>query len=155
MNAMAKSFNLLPFLIAGFCLTPNLVSAHCQVPCGIYDDYMRVRGMLEDAETVAKAARSINELSGKTDPQSHQQLVRWVMNKETHAQKIITTIADYFLTQRIKADMDDYEDRLVKHHTVILLAMKAKQQADESVAEDLSAAIAELVAYYPEHHHHH
>jgi nickel superoxide dismutase len=44
----------------------------------------------------------IAELAGKSDAQSQNQLVRWVMNKENHAQKIISTISDYFLTQRVK-----------------------------------------------------
>ena len=54
--------------------------------------------------------------------------MRWVQNKESHAQKIITTMADYFLTQRVKPSQEDYADRLAKHHAVILAAMKAKQK---------------------------
>ena len=73
--------------------------AHCQIPCGIYDDYARVQSMLEDAATAEKSAKLIAELAGKSDAQSQNQLVRWVMNKEQHAQKIISTISDYFLTQ--------------------------------------------------------
>jgi len=76
-------------------------SAHCQIPCGIYDDHARIQAMLEDAATVAKAVKLINELAEKTDPQSQNQVVRWVMNKEKHAQNIISTVSDYFLTQRV------------------------------------------------------
>ncbi len=36
------------------------------------------------------------ELTGKSDVQSQNQMVRWVMNKEHHGQKIIATISDYF-----------------------------------------------------------
>lgn len=153
-NTLSLAFSPL-LILAALLLAPQPGWSHCQVPCGIYDDYMRVRGMLEDAETVAKAARMIGELTGKTDPQSHQQLVRWVFNKEEHAQKIISTIADYFLTQRVKASMDDYETRLVKHHTVIVNAMEAKQQSDVAAAEKLAKSIEALLEYYPEHHHHH
>ena len=52
--------------------------AHCQIPCGIYDDHARVTAMLEDAATVEKSIKLINELAGKSDPQSQNQLVRWV-----------------------------------------------------------------------------
>jgi len=128
-------------------------SAHCQIPCGIYDDNARVQAMLEDAATVAKAVKMINELAGKTDPQSQNQSVRWIVNKEKHAQNIISTISDYFLTQRVKPDQEDYADRLVKHHTVILAAMKAKQNADATHADALKASIETLAQYYPEHEH--
>ena len=56
------------------------VQAHCQIPCGIYDDHARVQSMLEDAATVEKSAKLIAELAGKPDAQSQNQLVRWVMN---------------------------------------------------------------------------
>ena len=100
--------------------------AHCQIPCGIYDDHAQVQSMLEDATTAEKSAKLIGELAGKTDPQSQNQLVRWVMNKEQHAQKVISTISDYFLTQRVKQDQKDYAERLAKHHAVIIAAMKTR-----------------------------
>ena len=132
---------------------PRLAAAHCQIPCGIYDDNARVEAMLEHVETVKKSIKLINELADKTDVQSRQQFVRWVTNKEEHAQKIITTIADYFLTQRVKTDQKDYVERLKKHHAVILDAMKAKQSADPMVAETLEMSVKALLDYYPEHEH--
>lgn len=75
------------------------------------------------------------------------------MNKETHAQNIISTISDYFLTQRVKSSQEDYTDRLVKHHTVIVAAMKAKQNADTGAAAALTASIEALSSYYPKHDH--
>ena len=98
--------------------------------CGIYDDYARVQSMLEDVATVEKSARLIAELAGKSDAQSQNQLVRWVMNKENHAEKIISTIGDYFLIQRVNPTQKDYAERLIKHHTVIAAAMKVKQNTD-------------------------
>lgn len=124
--------------------------AHCQIPCGIYDDNARVQAMLEDAATVEKSIKLITELSGKLDPQSQNQLIRWVMNKEKHAQHIIATISDYFLTQRVKPGQKDYTERLIRHHAVIVSAMKAKQHADISYALDLKASIEALLVYYPE-----
>ena len=122
--------------------------AHCQVPCGIYDDAARVHSMLEDAATVEKAAAKMAELAEKTDAQSANQMTRWVMNKEKHAQNVISTIADYFLTQRVKPDQEDYVERLKKHHAVILAAMKAKQSADPKIAGELTAAVKALSPYY-------
>jgi nickel superoxide dismutase len=133
---------------------PTQAQAHCQVPCGIYDDAARVKSMLEDASTVKKATTQIAELAGKADAQSQQQMIRWVSNKEAHAQKIISTISDYFLTQRVKTSQDDYVERLKKHHAVIVAAMKAKQNADGAHADALTAAIQALSAYYPAVHSH-
>jgi nickel superoxide dismutase len=104
--------------------------AHCQIPCGIYDDYARIQSMLEDVETIQKSVRLIVALADKNDAQSKNQVVRWIMNKEKHAQNIIDTISDYFLTQRVKPNQENYAERLIKHHTVIVEAMKAKQRVD-------------------------
>lgn len=127
--------------------------AHCQIPCGIYDDHARVKLMLEDSATILKATSLISELSGKTDAQSQNQLVRWIMIKEKHAQNVISTISDYFLTQRVKASQKDYVERLKKNHAVIVAAMMAKQNADAKYALDLQKTIEELAEYYPEHKH--
>ncbi len=127
--------------------------SHCQVPCGIYDDYARVKTMMEDAATARKAVEQMAALSGKADPQSYNQIVRWVMNKESHAQNVISTISDYFLTQRVKAKQDDYVERLKKHHAVIVSAMQVKQNSDMKYVDALETNIKALMAYYPEHKH--
>lgn len=137
----------------GLTIPASPVLAHCQVPCGIYDDHARVKSMLEDAATVEKAMLKLSELSGKQDVQSTQQVVRWVMNKEQHAQQIIETVSDYFLTQRVKTKQKDYAERLAKHHAVILAAMQAKQKSDVAVSQALIKSITALNAYYPEHKH--
>jgi nickel superoxide dismutase len=72
------------------------------------------------------------------------------MNKEKHAQNIISTICDYFLTQRVKPSHKDYAERLMKHHAVIIAAMKAKQHADIKHAISLKESIKTLLPYYPE-----
>jgi len=129
---------------------PGLARAHCQIPCGIYNDHARIVSMIEDAATIEKTIAMIAELSGKTDAQSQNQLVRWVMNKEQHAQNIITTISAYFLTQRVKPAQTDYAERLAKHHAVIIAAMQTKQNADIDHVNALKYSIKALLTYYPE-----
>ena len=136
-------------LTAVFFALVSHAQAHCQVPCGIYDDAARVTAMLEDAATVQKAVTSLAALAGKTDAQSINQSARWVQNKELHAQRIIETISNYFLTQRVKPGQDDYATRLARHHAVILTAMKAKQNASADAAQVLRESIQALRAYYP------
>jgi len=145
---------LITFTVTGsIFVRPQVTHAHCQIPCGIYDDDARVQSMLEDAATVEKSIQLITELTGKSDAQSQNQLVRWITNKEAHAQKIISTISDYFLTQRIKPSQEDYSERLIKHHAVIIAAMKVKQNVDIKFAVNLKESIAALESYYPEHQH--
>ena len=150
MKQLTSTLMLLAVFFMGY---SSVANSHCQIPCGIYDDHARVKAMLEDAATAKKAVTLITELAGKSDPQSNNQLVRWVMNKEQHAQNIISTISDYFLTQRVKADQKDYVERLKKHHAVIVAAMKVKQNASQGHVNTLQASIKELLPYYPEHKH--
>jgi nickel superoxide dismutase len=39
-------------------------------------------------------------------PINYNQLVRWIMNKETHADEIQRIVTQYFMTQRIKVDAE-------------------------------------------------
>ena len=148
-QAMKKTAILL-LIIFVLASVSRSAHAHCQIPCGIYNDHARVQSMLEDAATVEKSAKLIAELSVKSDAQSKNQLTRWVMNKEKHAQNIISTISDYFLTQRVKPEQKDYAERLIKHHAVIIAAMKAKQNIDLKYAKNLQKCVKALLSYYPE-----
>ena len=150
MNILIKTFLLLVITLIVY---SPVAYSHCQIPCGIYDDHARIKTMLQDVATARKAVKLITELSGKSDPQSNNQIVRWVMNKESHAQNIISTISDYFLTQRVKSEQKDYVERLKKHHTTIVAAMKVKQNADMKYVDILEASIKGLLPYYPEHKH--
>ena len=150
MNNLMRTLVLLVVALVAY---SPVAFSHCQIPCGIYDDHARVKAMLEDAATTRKSVKLITELSGKSDAQSNNQIVRWVMNKENHAQNVISTISDYFLTQRVKSKQEDYVERLKKHHAVIVAAMKVKQNADMQYVDALEASIKELLPYYPEHKH--
>lgn len=129
--------------------------AHCEVPCGIYDDPARIAQLLEDAQTIGKAVDGITSLAGKTDVQSFNQVVRWVNTKEAHATHIQETIAQYFLDQRVKPaargskDWDDYVNRLTEHHAVMVAAMQCKQAVDPARTAALRVAIEKIAVYYP------
>ena len=137
-------------LAAVICSTAfySSADAHCEVPCGIYGDQMRFEMMLEDTTTIHKAMDQVNKLSSSSDALSHNQLARWVSNKEKHATKIQHTIAQYFMAQRIKAKDPKYVDKLTKSHAIIVAAMKCKQTVDVKNAEALKAAIIEFHKAY-------
>jgi len=144
-------------LFAALLFSANVASAHCQIPCGIFDDDMMMKKMLQDVTTIEKSVAEINKLADKTDAESINQRTRWIMNKEDHANNVITIISEYYLAQRVKASQDDYVDRLKKHHAVMVAAMKTKQNVDQEHVEALRQSIMALRAFYPEpdHHHHH
>ena len=89
----------------------NMVFAHCQIPCGIYDDVLRVVSIQEDINTIQKSINKIQELGDfEKSIQNQNQLVRWVNNKESHAQLIQDVISEYFLAQRIKPKFSNDKD---------------------------------------------
>ncbi|MEM7243754.1 MAG: superoxide dismutase [Ni] [Acidobacteriota bacterium] len=137
-------------------LLPVLAQAHCQVPCGIYDDAARVQAMYEDAATIEKAMTQIRSNSGKGDPQSTNQVARWVHAKEDHASHVITTVAEYFLTQRVKPLApganrrlkNEHAAQLSELHAVMVAAMKCKQSVDLTNVRRLREALEPLASRY-------
>ena len=105
--------------------------AHCQIPCGIYSDAAQIIQIKEDLQTIEKSILMINKLSGKYDPQSVNQLNRWIATKEQHAQNIQDVISQYFLTQRIKQNSKNYENELITLHQLLVSIMKCKQSVNK------------------------
>jgi nickel superoxide dismutase len=138
----------LSLLTISFTLIHHFAFGHCQVPCGIYTDQIRFEQMLEDQSTIEKASRMIKELSSKKDPQSKNQLIRWVQAKELHASNIQKVIAEYFLTQRIKPTSKNYTEQLKEAHKVMINAMKCKQSIDNENANSLKESIMSFSESY-------
>ena len=65
---------LLAVVVVAVALAPRVsVDAHCEVPCGIYDDAARFKAMFEDESTISKAIAQINESADTHDPTGHNQ----------------------------------------------------------------------------------
>jgi len=148
-----KRFLTAAVLVGASILPMAYLAAHCEVPCGIYDDGARFAEMKEHQTTIAKAIDQIKELAGTHDANGHNQLARWVATKEDHATKTQHIIAQYFMTQRIKPEDEHYTDRLTAAHSVLVAAMKCKQAADPTTAEALTAAIKKFETAYVGHAH--
>ncbi|MFO7840741.1 MAG: superoxide dismutase [Ni] [Fidelibacterota bacterium] len=140
------------------CLIPaSLVMAHCEIPCGIYGDSMRVALIREHVETIEKSMNEINTISKEKNP-DYNQLVRWVNNKELHAEKIQEIISQYFLHQRIKTvkisekGYSDYTTKLELLHRILVSAMKCKQGTDLAEPSRLEYYLSLFEdAYFHEH----
>ena len=123
--------------------------SHCEIPCGIYDDEMRIKMLLEHVATIEKSMRQITELE-KAGHNHANQLVRWVMNKEAHADALQEIVAQYFMTQRIKPDTKNYVQKISLLHEMLIYGMKCKQTTDLANAEKLKNLINTFNRIYQE-----
>lgn len=139
MKKMIKWFLLAILMVA--MTTPAL--AHCEIPCGIYGDSLRVELIREHVMTIEKSMKMIDELSKAKKP-NYNQLVRWVNNKDEHAEKIQDLATQYFMFQRIKpkkvSDVEAYAKYLLQlehMHQITVEAMKCKQGTDAEHAKKI------------------
>jgi len=144
-------------ILVTLCLmTPfvSIVYSHCQIPCGIYDDPTRFDMLAEHITTIEKSMKQITELSKQYKPNMNQ-IVRWVQNKENHADELSHIVTYYFMAQRVKpvdeADAKAYKKyvkQLTLLHKMLVYSMKAKQTTDLSNVEKLRTLLAEFKTDY-------
>lgn len=141
--------------------TSQEVKAHCEIPCGIYQDTLRIELISEHITTIEKSMKEIEKLS-KDETINYNQLVRWINNKEEHANKIQEIATQYFMFQRVK--LSDDKDVQLKNitllsllHEITVYAMKCKQSTDVEQTQNLSDSLEEFAKLYfvPNKHHHH
>jgi len=125
----------------------SIAGAHCQIPCGIYDDHARIAMMEEHVATIEKSMNEIAKLPADS-PQNINQLVRWVANKDEHADKLTEIVTYYFLAQRIKPDAANYEAKLKALHGMMISAMKCKQTVELKNVEELKTLIHQFEKLY-------
>ena len=126
--------------------------AHCQIPCGIYDDSARFVQMKEHVTTIEKSMKEISALSGNKKP-NWNQMSRWVRNKDEHADKLAEIVTYYFMAQRVKpvdpAEKElyvEYIEKITSLHKIIVYSMKAKQTTDLRNIDKLRSLIKKVEA---------
>ncbi|MFC1631903.1 superoxide dismutase [Ni] [Candidatus Omnitrophota bacterium] len=132
---LVLSMSLLPFKYA---------FGHCQIPCGIYDDQARFAMISEHIATIEKSINEINHLS-KDAEKNYNQIVRWVNNKEYHADKIMQIVTQYFMAQRVKSTE---ATKISLLHKMLVYAMKCKQTVDIVNARELSFILEQFQSAY-------
>ena len=128
----------------------SMAYSHCQIPCGIYNDQMRFDMIAEHITTIEKSMKLITELSGQDKPNMNQ-IVRWVQNKDGHADELSEIVTYYFMAQRLKLPSegdvkahDEYVKKLTLLHKMLVHSMKAKQTTDLRYIERLRSTLAEF-----------
>lgn len=151
---MGKLKNSILLMILGIIFNAQTVNAHCEIPCGIYADSVRITLILEHITTIEKAMNEINKLSNSENI-NYNQLVRWVVNKEEHAEKIQDIVSQYFLHQRIKVvDEKDVEKQtkylaqLASLHNILVLTMKTKQSTKLELIKKLKSSVSKFTSLY-------
>jgi nickel superoxide dismutase len=135
-------------------IIPSLLFAHCQIPCGIYGDKTRIVLMQEHLTTIEKSMKEIERLSS-ADKLNYNQLVRWINNKDKHADDFTEIVTSYFLAQRIKiTESSDkeayatYQTQVTLLHQMIVYSMKCKQTTDPENVKKLTALLDQFVETY-------
>ena len=151
-NVKRLSFIIVSLL--GFTLMSHFLFSHCQVPCGIYDDQMRIKMIAEHITTMEKAMNEVMVLSKESAP-NYNQIVRWVVNKEKHAEELSDIVTYYFMTQRLKPvpktdakHYANYQEKLELLHHMLVYTMKAKQSTDLTTIEKLRELLKKFEEAY-------
>ena len=143
----------------------SLAYSHCQVPCGIYGDQTRFTLIAEHLTTIEKSMNQIEDLTDQDEVNANQ-IVRWVQNKEKHADEISHIITYYFMAQRVKLPekgntkaYNDYIKKLTLLHEMLVTTMKTKQTTDTANVEKLRSLLHQFHEAYsgkaPKHEHPH
>lgn len=122
------------------------VSAHCDLPCGIYE----TDTMKHAADTCLRMIEKVEQLKGATDPTSedHANFVRAVMIKERHAQlckeQIYTLWSDYFKPEHLEKLPDLHQ----KFWQAAKQCSKVKQTLSREECQKLQGMVADLTELF-------
>ena len=144
---MNKLLITLLVTVAGLLLLMDHAVAHCEIPCGIYDDEMRIEMLLENIVTIEKSMKQIIDHE-KEKPRNSNQLVRWVTNKEKHADDLQEIVSQYFMTQRLKPGIKNYQPMLTSLHEMLIYSMKSKQTTDLDHVKKLKELVVVFEGMY-------
>ncbi len=154
---------LLVFIVFAFItIFTKTATAHCEVPCGIYNDEVRIALIKEHIQTIEKAMNQIIVIQSSASI-NYNQLVRWINTKEEHANQIQEIAEQYFLTQRVKFSKPDDKEKYGKYinqltllHQMIVYSMKSKQSTDLKYIGNLNKAVINFeIAYFGKEAHRH
>ena len=135
-------------------ISVTVAKAHCEIPCGIYGDKARFEMLREHIQTIEKSMQEITRLSNE-DHEDYNQIVRWVNNKDDHANQLMHIVTQYFMTQRIKPVEDvnspeykQYVNKITLLHKMLISAMKSKQTTDLKYTRELRDLVDEFEKAY-------
>ncbi len=122
-------------------------SAHCDIPCGIYDPIFAQIAAL----TVVRMIDLMTEFEGKNQEKNKDYfngMARYVAVKEEHAERVKHEIrviwGDYMKAQQL----EKYPNTNELVHKIMMLGSKARQTADREQATQLVEAVNEFAQIF-------
>lgn len=113
------------------------VSAHCDIPCGIYE----TDSVMHAAETCKRMIHKITDLGEIDSVEKQNTLIRSVMNKEKHAQKVKKELyilwSDYFKPEHLEK-FPDLHDKIWK-------TVKQASTVKQTVSMDEATKLIDMV----------
>lgn len=115
-------------------------SAHCDIPCGIYDPHqaqvavLTVIRMLDLASDLVKGEQ-------KDTLAFHNSLTRYILIKEEHAELCKREVRVIFGDFIKKEHVDKYPELPALFHKIMQLGSKARQTASRETAVELLGAV--------------
>jgi len=123
---------------------PETVSAHCDIPCGIYDPHAAQVAAL----TVLRMDQLVKALDRGNADQAAMQIGRYTLTKEQHAEickrELDILWHDYFRPEHL----EKYPDLHTKFWMADKLASRNKQNIDEGAAGELLEAVNEIAEIF-------
>jgi nickel superoxide dismutase len=123
---------------------PDVVSAHCDIPCGIYDPHAAQVAAL----TVLRMDQLVKALDRGNADQAAMQIGRYTLTKEQHAEickrELDILWHDYFRPEHL----EKYPDLHTKFWMADKLASRNKQSIDEGAANELLNAVNEIAEIF-------
>ena len=130
---------------------PAAVSAHCDIPCGIYDPHIAQIAALTVVrmhQLIANLAPPAFDAPAEERRAGINSLARYVRTKEDHAElckkELDILWHDYFRPEHL----EKYPDLHTKFWNANKLASRCKQNVDLAAAEDLLKATHEIAEIF-------
>ena len=111
------------------------VSAHCDIPCKIYDPIISQIAVL----TMVRLVDLIEEIEKKESLTSkdHAQISRLIAQKEEHGHKVKDEIRVIWGDYIKEPQLEKFPELHTLSHSIMLAASKAKQNIDKAATLDL------------------
>lgn len=122
-------------------------SAHCDIPCGIYDPIVAQISALTVVRMLDLMAAKEAE-AGEKGAAFYNSMSRYILVKEEHAEKVKAEIrviwGDFFKAPQF----EQFPDAHALVHKIMLLGSKARQSNDREAAVQLVEAVNEFAEMF-------
>jgi nickel superoxide dismutase len=130
---------------------PEPASAHCDIPCGIYDPHLAQVAALSCVR-MNQLIQELGDVPGPGDQTKsdvwHNSFSRYITVKEEHAELVkheVRIIAgDYFKPEHL----EKYPDLLNSVFNIMKIASKVRQNVDMQASQDLLSEVAKFAEVF-------